>query len=397
MSIWPALPIAVPLAVAALLAAWNRRIPRPLADTIAIASAAFSAAVSLLLMTASNHRFIVAWMGGWTPRLNPLGHAGPPLATGISLVIDPFGAGLAAFAGLLVAGALVFSLHYFDSIGTLYHVLMLAYLAAMCGFSLTGDLFNLFVWFELMSATAFALCGYKTEEPGPVQGALNFAVTNTVGAFFVLSGIGLIYGRAGALNIAQLGAALAARGGRPDGLVTIAFTLILCGFLTKAAVVPFHFWLADAHAVAPTPVCALLSGIMVELGLYGVARVYWTIFAAPLGAGLDHLRLVLVALGGLTAVMGAIMCFVQRHLKRLLAFSTVSHMGLMLIGFGLLTPSALAGIRLHGAGLHRAFLFARGRQPPRLRFSGPARLRLAGVTRRRPPGDRPAAAADPVR
>lgn len=119
-----------------------------------------------LNVAASNSRLVVYWLGGWTPRLNPAGHAAPPVAVGIGLVIDPFGAGLAAFAGLLVVAALVFSLHYFDSVGTLYHVLMLTFLAAMCGFSLTGDLFNLFVWFELMSAAAFALCGYKTEEPG---------------------------------------------------------------------------------------------------------------------------------------------------------------------------------------------------------------------------------------
>ena len=86
---------------------------------------------------------------------------------------------------------------------------MLAFLVAMCGFSLTGDMFNMFVFFELMSAAVFALCGYKTDDPGSLQGAFNFAVTNTIAAYFVLTGIAMLYARTGALNMAQMGRALA--------------------------------------------------------------------------------------------------------------------------------------------------------------------------------------------
>src|SRR6185369_8985389 len=99
---------------------------------------------------------------------------------------------------------------------------------------------------------------YKSEQPGPLQGALNFAVTNTIGAFLVLTGIALLYGRTGALNMAQIGRTL---GSQADPLVLAAFTFLTCGFFVKAAVLPFHFWLADAHAVAPAPVCVLFSGI----------------------------------------------------------------------------------------------------------------------------------------
>ena len=344
----PALPIAVPLLAAAFLAAVNRHVPRWMADTFALLASISTCAGCALLMLQSSPQTIVYWFGGWTPRSGA--------AVGISFVIDPFGAGLAAFAAALVTVALIFSLRYFDSIGNLYHVLMMAFLGAMCAFCLTGDLFNLFVWFELMSAAAFALCGYKTEQAGPLEGSLNFAITNTIGAFLVLSGIGLLYGRTGALNMAQVGRSL---GNTADGLVVVAFVLILCGFAVKSALVPFHFWLADAHAVAPTPVCILFSGVMVELGLYAIARVYWTVFQAAFAPHVRELRALFLSIGVITALLGAVMCFSQRHLKRLLAFSTISHMGLMTIGFGLLSPLALGGTALYllGHGTAKSALF----------------------------------------
>jgi multicomponent Na+:H+ antiporter subunit D len=163
---------------------------------------------------------------------------------------------------------------------TLHHCLMLVFLAAIVGFCLSGDLFNMFVFYELLSVAAYALAGYRTTDPGSVRGALNFAITNSVGAFLVLSGIALLYGRTGALNLAQLGQALASR--PADRLVVVAFLLLMVGFFVKAAVVPFHFWLADAYALAPTAAGVLFAGVVSELGLYAVARVYWTVFSGPL-------------------------------------------------------------------------------------------------------------------
>ncbi|MGI9103205.1 MAG: complex I subunit 5 family protein [Terriglobales bacterium] len=342
------LPVVIALGTAAILAALNKFLPRRAADALAAMATITVGGISLQLMRLSSIQPIVYWFGGWTPRAG--------MALGITFTIDPIGAGLAAFTSVLVLAAFVFSWHYFDSVGTHFHVLILVFLGAMCGFSLTGDLFNMFVFFELMSAAAFALCGYKVEEAGPLQGALNFAVTNTIAAFVVLSGIALLYGRTGALNMAQIGRAL---GDDSSALVVVAFTFITAGFFVKAAIVPFHFWLADAHAVAPTPVCVLFSGIMVELGLYAVARVYWAIMDRPFATHGPALSGLLLTVGTITAIVGGLMCFGQRHIKRLLAYSTISHMGLMTIGFALLKPDALAGAALYvvGHGLVKASLF----------------------------------------
>src|SRR2546423_13757520 len=201
---------------------------------------------------------------------------------------------------------------------------MLVFLAAMVGFALSSDLFNLFVFFELMSTAAFALTGYRVEHRAVLQGAINFAVVNSIGAFFLLFGIGLVYARTGALNLAQIGQVLSRHDA--DGLVVIAFVLILAGLLTKAGAVPFHFWLSDAYAVAPAPVCILFAGVMSDLALHSVARVYWDGFSGVLGHGhADAVRGVLIGVGVLTAVVGALMAFVQASTKRMLAFVVISH------------------------------------------------------------------------
>jgi multicomponent Na+:H+ antiporter subunit D len=293
-------------------------------------------------------------MGGWRPRPGEF-----PL--GIAFTVDRIGAGLALFVLVLLASALLYSWRYLADDHYLYIVLMLLFGAAMAGFVLTGDLFNMFVFFELMSVAAFALTAYKVEEASPLQGSFNFAVSNTIGAFLVLFGIALLYGRTGSLNLAEIGVRLT-RDGRHDGLVVVAFALITCGFLVKAAIVPFHFWLADAHAAAPAPVCVLFSGAMVELGIYAVARIYWSVFAGVLGSFEHPIRDILLGTGAVTAVIGAVMCGMQRHLKRLLAYSTIAHAGCFLMGVALLDPDALAGSALYvvSHGFAKGALFLAG-------------------------------------
>ena len=337
MGALPSLPVAVPFLVGAGIAGftWWLRRRRWLSETIALATAVAVTAICAVLLFRSSGGPGPYWFGGWMPR--------DGVAVGIAFNVDSFGAGMATFTSLLVAAGLSFSTRYFEHVRPLFHALMLVFLGAMAGFSLSGDLFNMFVFFELMSVAAYALTAFRIEQRGPLQGGLNFAVVNSVAGFLVLIGTGLLYGRTGALNLAQIGESLA--GGGADGLVVVAFVLVAGGFLVKAAVVPFHFWLADAYGVAPTPAGVVFAGGLSELGLLGIARLYWTAFAGVPGA--EGVRIALLVLGAITALVGAVMAFEQRHMKRMLAFITVAHSGMILMGIALLEPLGLGGAALY--------------------------------------------------
>ena len=206
-----ALVVAVPLLAAAAITGLGPLLGkrRRILDAVAIAVAAAVAAMLAVIMMRTAGGDQVYWFAGFRPARG--------VAIGIDFEAGSLSPGLACLAAVLVTAAMTFSWRYFERVATYYHTLMLTFLAGMVGFCLTGDIFDLFVWFELMGVSAYALTAYRPEERGPMQGALNFAITNSIGAYLSLSGIGLIYGRTGALNMAQIGADLARH--RPDGLV----------------------------------------------------------------------------------------------------------------------------------------------------------------------------------
>jgi multicomponent Na+:H+ antiporter subunit D len=332
------LAVIVPLAAAALLVAVGRWLPRMLLDLTALAAAIASTVLAAVLVArvhAAPSSRVITWLGGWTPT----GPPGAGFSVGIVFAVDPLGSVLALLSGVLTVAVLIFSWRRFTVSGPAFHALMLLLLGGLVGFACTGDLFSLFVFFELTSTAAYALTGYLVAQDQPSQGALTFGATTTVAGAFVLTGITLLYARTDALGMAPIGRALAAA--PPDGLVVAAFVLVVGGLLVKSAVVPFHFWTADAEAVAPTPVCVMLSSALLALAALAVARVYWSVFSGALPP--EAVRGPLIAVGAVTAIVGGLMCVLQHHLKRMLAFATVAHGGLFLIGIGAVTSAGLAG------------------------------------------------------
>src|SRR4051795_92854 len=194
--------VGAPFLVAAVFA-MSLPLSRRRDDLIAIvtASAGVIFVAALLIDVLGRDIPVVTWVGGWQPR--------DGVALGVSMAFDPLSTSLALLAAVLVCAAFLVAWRYFATPGPIFHAMVLVFGGAMVGFSLTGDLFNLFVFFELMSVAAYALTAYKIEEAGPLQGAINFAITNSVGSFAMLTGIALLYGRTGALNMAQIGSALA--------------------------------------------------------------------------------------------------------------------------------------------------------------------------------------------
>ena len=330
--------ITVPIVVSCVLVAAGSALPRRVNDLLATGTAAAVTALGAAVLAGAARGRLVAWAGGWRPV-----HG---LSVGIPLIADRLSAGLVVLIGGLAFCALLYSWRYVESASGRFHALMLLFVAGMSGFALSGDVFDMFVFFELMGAAAYALTGMKIEDKSAVQGGLTFGIINSLAAYLSLAGVAILYARTGQLGLPQLGRELSQH--RPDALVVAAFVLILAGFMVKGAIVPFHFWVADAHAVAPAPACALFAGVMVELGLYGVARVYWTAFSGTLPAG--DVRHAFLALGALTALVGAVMCVLQRHLKRLLAYSTIAHVGLFTMSFAALSPGGTAGAALYAAG-----------------------------------------------
>jgi multicomponent Na+:H+ antiporter subunit D len=334
----PPVAVVIPALVACVLLAFARWLPRFAMGVLAIGATAATMGVEGVLLAHTGDGRAITWLGGW----KPVGHE----QVGVTLLADPMAIGAALTAAVLVLAAQVYGIHYFSDAAEYYPPLVLLFLSGMTGFAFSGDLFDMFVFFELMGAAAYALTGMQIEEERSLHGALSFGVINSLGAYFSLMGIGLMYAHTGQLGLAPIGAYLDAHGGDP--FVTAAFALVVLGLLVKAGIVPLHFWLADAHAVAPTPICVVFSGIMDVLGLYGVARIYWSAFEGGIPAA-DMRRLLLV-LGVLTAIVGAIMCVTQRHLKRMLAYSSICHIGLFTIALATLTEAGTTGAALYALG-----------------------------------------------
>jgi multicomponent Na+:H+ antiporter subunit D len=342
------LPVAFPLcgAVAApLLARCSRRLP-VIFSLIALAG---SAAVLLAAAPTVFRGTVVAhYLGHWTP---VSGHA-----LGIALAADPFGLTFGLAAAVIGAVLLMYTLSELGGLGRRelggLACLIQLLLAALIGAALTADLFDLFVWFEVAALASYGLTGFFLERPVALEAAFKILVLTTLASFAVFVGAGLLYAGHGALNFAQLRSSLAGRAGTAD---TVALGLLVSGFATKAGLVPFHGWLADAHTAAPGPVSALFSGLMVNLGIVAIARLAFDVF----GPASTPVLGLLMTLGLISALLGALMALAQDDLKRLLAYDTASQIGIITVGLATGTAAGVAGSAYHlvNHALFKSLLF----------------------------------------
>lgn len=326
-------PILIPLGAAFLLPLAGHVAGRLRGVLASLAMALALAALAALAEPVLRGETIVYWMSGWTPREG--------LAIGISLSIDAWSllfALIVAAAGLASA---VYSGAYLqaETGRGLYYTLLLLVCAALIGFCLSGDLFNQFVWLEVFSVAGFALTGFHVDRPEAAEAAFKYLITNSVAALFISAALALLYMQTGALNLAQVAQAF-----RPTPAGLVAAGLLLGGYATKAAIVPWHFWLADAYGAAPAPFCALSSGAVIKVGMYAIARSALTLFALAPGSGLQG---ALLAAAALTIATGTVQMVRQPSPLRILAFSSVAQMGYILLGLALATPAGLGAAALH--------------------------------------------------
>ena len=317
--------VAIPLGVAFLLPL-VAKLPKTLSDTLAVAATA--ALTGLALFGLGQEATLC--VGGWTP-VNDV-------AIGIHMRLDGLSALLLLVIAVISLAAVVYSVsymeHYTDK--ARYYALFLLMVAGMNGVVLSGDMFNLFVFLEVSAIASYALVAFGTgaEE---LEASYKYQVMGAVGSALILLGIAILYSLSGTLNMVDMSAQLGESG--QTATILFAAVLFVVGFGLKAAQVPFHAWLPDAHSSAPAPISAMLSGVLIKaLGVYAMMRVFFTVVGLS-----KELSVVLMALGALSMIVGVILAIGQSDLKRLLAYSSISQVGYVTLGLGIGAAALLAG------------------------------------------------------
>ncbi len=270
-------------------------------------------------------------LGGWSPLL------------GITLVFDGFASSVLAVTSFVVFMCTVFSFRYiasYNSAGKFYTLLLLM-VAGINGVLLTGDIFNLFIFLEIASVSSYALVAFGTSKH-ELEASFKYLVQSSVGAAFILLGIAFVYSYTSNLNMAHIASVVRQEGFSAEIYLALAF--FTAGFSIKAALIPFHAWLPDAHPAAPAPVSAMLSGVLIKtVGIYALVRLGYSMLGMTQGA----LPQLLIYSGVFSMIFGALLALGQWDFKRLLAFHSISQMGYIALGFGLATPLGITAGLFH--------------------------------------------------
>jgi multicomponent Na+:H+ antiporter subunit D len=272
----------------------------------------------LALAVASIGRTDVYEIGKWS------------IPLGINMVLDGLSSLLLLAISVVSTAAMLFSVRYMEqyTAKAKYLSLFMLMVAGMNGVVLSGDIFNVFVFLEIASIASYALVGFGCEHE-ELEASFKYMVLGSIGSIFVLFAVALVYGNTGSLNMAYISKAIQSSGLNPG--LTFALGLFVAGFGLKAALVPFHAWLPDAHPSAPAPISAMLSGVIIKaLGIYALARVVFNVFGVSIQMGW-----ILTVLGLLSMVVGAFLAIGQWDIKRLMAYSSISQLGYVVLGIGL--------------------------------------------------------------
>lgn len=280
------------------------------------------------MLQASPDKILVITIGG-----------NPPLAA--CLEIDALSIYMAFSAALLGFFANVYSYSYMDHDTRLteYYTLIHALVVGIIGVALAGDLFTLFIFWETMGISSYALVSFRKDTPGPIEAGFKYMIMGSVGSTILFFGAALLYGMTGTLNLAQMSSVL--RGQAINPWMYLVFAMLIVGFGVKSAIVPMHTWLPDAHPEAPSPISAMLSGIVIETGLYAMVRVLFLLFEP------SFFTMPMMILAIITMSLGNIMALLQTDLKRLLAYSSIAQIGYMLIGVSTGLSYGLLGTFMH--------------------------------------------------
>jgi multicomponent Na+:H+ antiporter subunit D len=255
---------------------------------------------------------------------------------GITIHGDALSAILSVIISLVGILSLLFSYRFINERRTKYYSLLSLLFAGALGVVHTGDVFNLFVFIELLSIASYSLISFYRNRSS-LEASIKYLIMGSIGTSFLLIGIALLYGLTGTLNMADMASRL------PSGpTVSIAFGMILAGLGIKAGFIPFHTLHVDGYSAAPSTVSAVLSTVVANVGIYAILRITFVVFSRPYAA--LH---VLLWLGLFSMLLGAVMALRQDNLKRLLAYSGVSQVGFIIMSIGLGTLTGLIGGLLH--------------------------------------------------
>lgn len=319
--------IVTPLSAAVLLPLIYIFRKRQLAKAIAVLGI-LSLAVSLWTALSGWGSPFVERTGGWPPAL------------GIVLVVDPLAALFLLLAATGFALTLVNSLEKLGGGPWRYYALLFLSWAAVNGIFSTGDLFNLYVFYEIFSVSAYLMVAFSTMAWQAIEAGFKYLVFGTVGALFFLIGTAYTFMATGLLNLALLPEALTKA---PHATVTVLSACLLIALLIKTGTFPTHFWLPDAHSSAQSAVSALLSGVLVKVSLYVLIRLSSLLFIEVE----REIFPIILAVGSLSLLAGHMMASRQDDLKRLLAYSTVAQIGYVLIGVGCASGAGFSAAVYH--------------------------------------------------